>query len=269
MFKPITPEVLESVRSSEKAHRMIMSPRDSSFRSVRRSVADGLAAINDAAFTPVGPIRGIASNKVWLSGQNVSLILMVGETEAETFSVGFPFATTFRATSLQDGKRRSYWASQFDGSFIETDGNVRLYNRALAQAPDGGNLVEHLEFDDVGLQFELTEVQLAIRDLAVRYFNESGIAQQRLGREMSAGNFPDLLAVKLKRLEPLQGYIVEHWPTLASASPPPSRETIATTFEALCIRPRSRGKRALRQPPARAILERQLSTQLRLRTSRV
>lgn len=268
MFKPITPEVLESVRSSEKAHRMIMSPRDSSFRSLRRSVADGLAAISDAAFTPVGPIRGIVSNKVWLCGQNVSLILMVGETEAETFSVGFPFATTFRATSLQDGKRRSYWASQFDGCFIETDGKVRLFNRALAQAPTG-NLVEHLEFDDVGLQFELTEVQLAIRDLTVRYFNESGIAQQRLGREVSAGNFTDLLALKLKRLEPLLGYIVEHWHTLSIASPPPSRETIATALEALCIRPRSRGKRAVRPSPPRSILEGQLSTRLRLRTSRL
>lgn len=269
MFKPITPEVLESVRSSEKAHRMLMSPRDSSFRPLRRSVADGLAAISDAAFAPVGPIRGVVSNKVWLCGQNVSLILMVGETEAETFSVGFPFATTFRATSVQDGKRRSYWASQFDGCFIETDGKVRLYNRALAQAPNGGSVVEHLEFDDVGLQFELTELQLAIRELTVRYFNESGIAQQRLGREVSAGYFPDLLAVKLKRLEPLQGYIVEHWQTLSTASPSPSRETIATALEALCIRPRSRGKRALRQSPARALLERQLSTQLRLRTSRV
>lgn len=269
MFKPITPGVLESVRNSAKAHRMIMSPRDSSFRPLRRSVADGLAAICDAAFTPVGPIRGAVSNKVWLCGQNVSLILMVGETEAETFSVGFPFAATFRATSVQDGKRRSYWASQFDGCLIENDGKVWLYNRALAQAPHGGNVVEHLEFDDVGLQFELTDVQLAVKELAIRFFNESGIAQRRLGHEVSAGNFADLLALKLKGLDPIQGYIVEHWHTLSLGSPPPSRETIATTLEALCIRPRRRGKRALRRPPPRSILEGQLSTQLRLRTSRV
>ena len=42
MFKPITPEVLEAVRNSEKAHRTIMAQRNASFRAVRRSVADWL-----------------------------------------------------------------------------------------------------------------------------------------------------------------------------------------------------------------------------------
>lgn len=271
MFEPITPAVLEAVRSSAKTHRMIMSPRDSSFRSLRRSVADGLTAINEAAFAPVGAIRGVASNKLWLCGQTVSLILMVGETETETFSVVFPFATTFRATSVQDRKRRRYWASQFDGCYIEADGKVRLYNRALAGVRDGGSIVEHLEFDDVDLPFQFTERQLSIRDLFVRFVNESGMAQQHLGREVKIGanTMSDLCALELKSLEPLCQYINKHWSSLAGASAPPSRETVAATLEVLGIRTRSRGKRALRTPPPRSVLADQLSTQLRLRKSKV
>ncbi len=271
MFEPITPEVLQLVRSIEKMHRVILSQRNDSFRPLHRSVADGLAAINDAALNPIGAIRGVASQKVWLCGHNVSLILMVGETETETFSVGFPFATTFQATSVQDGKRRRYWASQFDGCSIQTDSNVQLHNRALATAPDGGNLVKKLEFDDVDLPFRLTDGQLAVQHWLIEFLNRTGIAQQHLGREISIGAncFSDLLALELKTLAAFERFIHERWHTLNSASPPPSRETIAAALEVLGVRTRSRGRRAFRPTPPRSELKRQLSTQLRLRKSKV
>lgn len=272
IFPPITPEIMDAVRISPKTPRMIMGQRDdASFRPLRRSVADGLAAIEREALRPIGPVRGSTSRTVLLCGHNVSLILMVGETETETFTVGFPFATTFKATSLQDGKLRTYQATQFDGSYIDSGGTVQLHNRALVRARDGGDYVKNLEFDAADLPFRLTELQLDVLDLLIPFLNETGIAQQQLGRKVSTGNhrFADLFSIKLQTLNPFQTFIDERWNTMRAGVPPPSRETIAATLEALGVRARNRGRRAFRPAPSRSELERQLSTQFHLRKPKV
>ena len=148
-----------------------------------------------------------------------------GETENGPVRVAIPISRWFFGWD-QNNCLHKRSITSFNGTTILEDGSLRLKQNLW---------IRRVAFDIPHLTFMLTDVQKRIATLVIKYLNLSGhdlptdyIDYARLG------------LVEVTSLKPVADYVRSYWQHEGLNTPPPSRETIATTLEALFMRRRAR-----------------------------
>jgi hypothetical protein len=209
----------------EKPWRLLSSMYDESFRPTIRSLADALAAMDRAAFDPIGELRGGASDQGIWHKRKCALTWIEGETACERFRVAIPVSTEFTGWDKR-GHRYRQPISDFDGAIILRDGSLRLEKNLW---------VQRVRFIFPHLTFLLTGNQRYIARLVSEF-------QNPCGGELSLRpiDYSGLATTEITSLRAVTEFVRSNWNSLVTGSPPPSRETIASTLEALFARARTR-----------------------------
>ncbi len=214
--------------ASEKPWRLVNSMYDSgSFRPLLRSLSDALAAMNDAAFNPIGELRGGACDEgIWLK-RGCALTWIEGETACERFRVAIPTSTEFAGWDKR-GHRHRRPIKEFDGALIKVDGSLQLKDNSW---------IQRVRFIFPRLTFLLTHNQQYIAQLVNEFQRQTGY-----DLPICPVDYAGLAETTITSLGPVTDYIRSRWRLEVTGSPPPSGETIASTLEALFIRPRRRDR---------------------------
>jgi hypothetical protein len=196
--------------------------QDDRFRPLIRTLADAIA-VAENNFGPVSTLRGGTGKLQDWGGSDGALTWIDGETECEHFRVAIPVARRFSGRD-ENGRFREMPITAFNRTTIRPDGSLQLPDETWLRG---------IKFELTPLTHVLTDLQHRIAQLISAYLNTLGrsfptnyIAYARL----AAHEEP-------LKLEAVVKFVRSRWP---DGERPPSRETIATTLEALWMRPRSR-----------------------------
>ena len=194
------------------------------FRPLICTLADALHQIEQKKLKSIVFLRGRTSGlRDW--GTSIGATTWIeGETETERFEVGIPISRWFSGID-GTGHQHEFPITKFNWAEITMDGLLRL---------EGNVRITQVEFTIPPLTFVLTDIQKAIAKLVSEFLN------------LTAHDFPtgylDYAGtgqVKLGALKPVADFVRSRWQERFD-TPPPSSETIATTLEALFMRPRKR-----------------------------
>ena len=209
--------------------RLLLDMRDTNFRPIIRTLADALDKIDQAGLKPVGSLRGGAIKFDYNSRCLGVMSWIEGKTESERFRVAMPISEWLSGKD-QNNRRHERPMASFNGATILRDGSLRLEENLW---------IDRVEFSSptVPLTFELTDTQKSIAKLVSKYLN-------LLGHDcpIEYVHYPSLAQVELPSLRPVSDFVRSHWHEHGRNTAAPSRETIASTLEALFIRRRVRNQ---------------------------
>ena len=228
--KSATPLIARSrvkrARDMEKPMRLVLKMRDAAYRPIILTVADALATMVEEKLNPIGHLRGGSTPITSYRGCFGARAWIEGETEYERFRIAIPTSSSLSGRNF-DGHTVERPITSFNGATILCNGSVRLADCWL----------QCVKFHIPPMRFILTAVETRIAELVSEFSNSKGhnlpidwVDFVRLGNVNWSYSLP-----------PLVDFIGQHWcrdgqPLI----PPPSRETIVDTLDALFVRKRAR-----------------------------
>ena len=225
LLATMTGDVAGTATQKQRPKRLIFAMRDDKFRPIIRTLADALDQMEKASLKPIGNLRGGAGRLTYWGGCAGALTWIDGEAANGLVRVAIPVSRWF--FGWDDNNRfHERPITLFNGTTILEDGSLRLEQNLW---------IRRVAFDIPPLAFMLTDVQKRIATLVSEYLN-------LLGHDLPTDyiDYARLGLVEVTSLKPVVDYVRSHWQHEGLTTPPPSRETIATTLEALFMRRRAR-----------------------------
>ena len=225
----LLPSTTTAPSDPEKPWRLVLSMYDHTrnFRPLIRSLSDALAAVKAAAFDPVGELRGGASDEGIWRKRGCALTWIEGVTACERFRVAIPTSTEFAGWDKR-GHRHRRPIKDFHDTLIKLDGSLQLEKNLW---------IQRVRFIFPRLTFLLTDNQKYIAQLVNEFQRQAGY-----DLPICPVDYAGLAETTITSLGPVTDYIRSRWRLDVTGSPSPSRETIASTLEALFVRPRTRDR---------------------------